>query len=129
MNLSNLSRRDFARLTALGAVGAAAQLSPEFAALAVEPAAPVKPVGYAIIGLGRIADHFMAGCQETLKDTAHASFASKVTGLVSGHPEKAAAIAQKYGVPKPSIYTYENMDEMRSNPAIEAVYVALPNSM
>ena len=131
MNLSNLSRRDFTRLSALGTLGVAAQLS-DLTSLAAPtgqvqsgPVPSSKPVGYAIIGLGRIADHFMAGCQ----DTAKSPHPSKVTGLVSGHPEKAAAIAQKYGVPKSSIYTYENMDEMRNNPAIEAVYVALPNSM
>ena len=81
-----------------------------------------RKIGYCIIGLGRISmDHFMPGTL-TSKN-------SRVTGIVSGHREKALAQAAKYGVPQSSIYTYETMDEMKNNPAIEAVYVALPNSM
>jgi predicted dehydrogenase len=53
----------------------------------------------------------------------------KVTGLVSGSPEKARKLAAQYGVPAASIYTYEQYDRMRDNPAIDAVYIGLPNSM
>ena len=63
-------------------------------------------------------------CPESL-----ASKNSKITGLVSGHRDKALAEAAKYGVPESSIYSYENMDQIKNNPAIDAVYVALPNSM
>ena len=81
-----------------------------------------RKIGYCIIGLGRISmDHFMPG---TL-----ASKNSRITGLVSGHRDKALAQAAKYGVPESSIYSYENMDQIKNNPAIDAVYVALPNSM
>ncbi|HEX4320902.1 MAG TPA: Gfo/Idh/MocA family oxidoreductase [Acidobacteriaceae bacterium] len=109
----NLSRRDFTRLSALGL---AAQLAPKLPAQSSG-----RKIGYAIIGLGRIADHFMRGIQETSN--------SKVVALVSGHPDKAAKIAEQYGVPKSSIYNYQNMDTFRDNHAIDAVYVALPNSM
>ena len=78
-------------------------------------------VGYCVIGLGRIADHFMRGVRD--------SSTSKITGLVSGHRAKAERIAAQYGVPLSSIYSYEDMDRMRENRAIDAVYVALPNSM
>jgi predicted dehydrogenase len=54
---------------------------------------------------------------------------SQITGLVSGHRDKAERIAAQYGVPKSSIYSYEDMDKFRDNKAIDAVYVALPNSM
>jgi predicted dehydrogenase len=54
---------------------------------------------------------------------------SEITALVSGHPDKAARIAAKYNVPSTSIYNYENFDEIAHNPAVDAVYVALPNSM
>jgi predicted dehydrogenase len=80
-----------------------------------------RKIGYAVIGLGRIADHFLAGALGTAN--------SKITGLVSGHRDKAERIAAQYGVPSSSIYNYENFDEIAHNPAIEAVYVALPNSM
>src|ERR1035441_5312626 len=54
---------------------------------------------------------------------------SWLTGLVSGHRDKADRVAAQYGVAQNCIYNYENFDEIAKNPAIEAVYVALPNSM
>lgn len=109
----SLSRREFSRL---GAMGMAAQMLPLGMAQGSE-----RKVGYCVIGLGRIADHFMRGTKLTT--------GSQITGLVSGHRDKAERIAAEYGVPKSSIYSYEDMDRMRENKAIDAVYVALPNSM
>jgi predicted dehydrogenase len=54
---------------------------------------------------------------------------SKLVALVSGHRDKAERIAQQYGVPLGSIYNYQNYDEIAHNPAVDAVYIALPNSM
>jgi predicted dehydrogenase len=110
-----LSRREFSRL---GAMGLAARMVPSvgFAAQGGE-----RKVGYCVIGLGTIADHFMRGVQTSSN--------SKITGLVSGHRDKAERIAAQYGVPKSSIYSYEDMDRFRDNKTIDAVYVALPNSM
>src|SRR6202034_1273271 len=54
---------------------------------------------------------------------------SQITGIVSGHRDKAERIAAEYAVPASSIYNYENFDEIAHNRAIDAVYVALPNSM
>jgi predicted dehydrogenase len=112
--LVNLTRREFSRIAG--------------ASIAVQAFSPLRAqtsdrkVGYCIIGLGRISmGHFMPGVQMSEK--------SRITGLVSGHRDKALKMAAQYGVPESSIYTYENCDEMRNNPAIDAVYVALPNSM
>ncbi len=80
-----------------------------------------KRIGYAMIGLGEIAKHFGGGVQE--------SDHSRITGLVSGDRAKALQWAKQYGVPEDSVYSYEDMDRMRDNKAIDAVYVALPNSM
>ncbi|MEO6981673.1 MAG: Gfo/Idh/MocA family oxidoreductase, partial [Edaphobacter sp.] len=110
-----LSRREFSRL---GAMGLAAQMLPSGMAVAQSGE---RKVGYCVIGLGRIADHFMRGVKD--------SSTSTITGLVSGHRDKAERIAAQYGVPKSSIYSYEDMDRMRENKTIDAVYVALPNSM
>jgi predicted dehydrogenase len=110
-----ISRREFSKL---GAMGLAARMLPSVGAGAQ---GDERKVGYAVIGLGRIADHFMRGVQQ--------SSHSKITGLVSGHRDKAERIAAQYGVPKSSIYSYEDMDRFRENKAIDAVYVALPNSM
>jgi predicted dehydrogenase len=108
-----LTRRDFSRL---GALGLAAGLAPTLRAQSAQP-----KTRYAVIGLGRIAGHFMPGVLSTTN--------SSITGLVSGHPDKAHRIAAQYNVPAGSIYNYENFDEIAHNPNIDAVYVALPNSM
>jgi predicted dehydrogenase len=108
-----LTRRDFSRL---GAFGLAANLLPDLRAQSSQ-----KKTGYAVIGLGRIAGHFMPGVRNTTN--------SQITALVSGHRDKAERIATEYQVPKSSIYNYENFDEIAHNPAVDAVYVALPNSM
>jgi len=108
-----LTRRDFAKL---GALGLAARFVPRLSAQATD-----RKVGYAVIGLGRIADHFMAGVRLSAN--------SQITALVSGHRDKAEKIAAAQGVPTSSIYSYENFDEIARNPAVDAVYVALPNSM
>jgi predicted dehydrogenase len=112
-----LNRRDFARLAA---TAAAATTLPS--SLLAQAAAPPKKVRYAVVGLGRISmQHFMPGTKRGML--------GQITGLVSGHPEKAAKMAAEYGVPASSIYTYENFDTIRDNPNIDAVYIALPNSM
>ena len=117
------TRRDLARM---GAAGLASQWMPR--ALAQSPPTPTpapepnsRRIGYAVIGLGRIADHFLNGTRNSAQ--------SKITALVSGHRDKAERIAAQYGVPTSSIYSYEDFDRIAANPAVDAVYVALPNSM
>ena len=112
-----LTRRDFAKL---GALSLAARFAPPINTQ-LNAQAPQKKIGYAIIGLGLIADHFMRGVLDTTN--------SQITGLVSGHRDKADRIAAQYGVPANSIYSYEDFDQIAHNPAVDAVYVALPNSM
>jgi predicted dehydrogenase len=81
-----------------------------------------RKLGYCIVGLGRISlQHFMPACK-----TAQAS---RVVALVSGHRDKAEKTAQEYGVPSKNIYSYENYNEIADNKDIDAVYIALPNSM
>jgi hypothetical protein len=38
-------------------------------------------------------------------------------------------MAAEYNVPAGSIYNYENYDHIAHNPAIDAVHIALPNSI
>jgi predicted dehydrogenase len=126
-----LTRRDFTRLSTLAAASLVASTAPNAQAAAPKkhPAPPQpapdkanKSIGYCIVGLGRISiDHFMPA----LLTSQH----SKVTALVSGHPEKAAKLAAQYNIPPTSVYSYEQYDRIRDNPAIDAVYIALPNSM
>lgn len=109
-----LTRREFSTLAGLSLVSNA--LPSVFA----QP--DESRLGYCIVALGRISmDHFMPGVKLAKQ--------SKITALVSGHPDKARRMAAEYGVPESSIYNYENYDEIRNNRAIDAVYIALPNSM
>ena len=79
-------------------------------------------LGYCIVGLGRISmQHFMPGLQVSTK--------AKLVALVSGHRDKADKEAQKYGVSAKNIYSYDNYDRIADNKDIDAVYIALPNSM
>lgn len=81
-----------------------------------------QSVGYCIVGLGRISlGHFMTGCLDSKK--------SRVVAFVSGHRDKAEKIAPQYKVPSSSIYSYEDFDKIADNKDIDAVYIALPNSM
>jgi len=86
-------------------------------------ASPERKIGYCIVGLGRISmGQFMPGVKAS-------SQRSKLVAFVSGHRDKAERMAQQYGVPLSNIYNYQNYEEIAHNPAIDAVYIALPNSM
>jgi predicted dehydrogenase len=86
------------------------------------PDPPGKKLGWAIVGLGRLA------VNQILPAIGRCS-QSRVVALVSGRPEKAKRLAQVYGVDAKNIYDYDNYDTMARNPAIDVVYVVLPNSM
>ena len=114
-----MTRRSFA---GLGVMGLAAGALPRARSLGQSTAAGTgRKIGYAVIGLGEIAKHFIGGVGMSQH--------SKITGLVSGDRAKAEAQAAQLGIPTNSVYTYAEMDRMRDNKSIDAVYVALPNSL
>jgi predicted dehydrogenase len=113
----DFSRRDFGRLAGIGV--ALGGIAPRARAQAQ---APKKKIGYCIVGLGRISmDHFMPALKMSQK--------AQVTALVSGHRDKAEKMAAEYNVPVKNIYDYKNYDEIAHNSDIDAMYIALPNSM
>lgn len=113
----NLTRRDFSRLGAMTALSTAL---PSMGQARGEAAG--RRLRWCIVGLGRISmGQFMPGLK--------LSRTGRITALVSGHREKAEKQAALYGVPASSIYGYGDFDEIRRNPDIDAVYIALPNSM
>lgn len=117
------TRRDFLRAT--GASVAATPFAGVVAADAAQPApaaADDKPFGYAVVGLGGLS------LSDILPAFAHTKKA-KLTGLVSGSPEKAKGLARQYGVPDSGLYSYDTYDRIADNPAIDAVYIVLPNNM
>jgi predicted dehydrogenase len=86
------------------------------------PDAPDWRVGFAIVGLGRLA------VEEIIPAFGEAKYA-KLAALVSGTPDKAAAIARQCGIKPESIYTYQEFDRIRDNPEVDVVYIVLPNNM
>ena len=86
------------------------------------PDPPGKKLGWAIVGLGYLAINEIlpafAKCEK-----------SKVTALVSGHPDKANKLALRYGVNPNNIYNYQNYDSIKDNPEVDIVYIVLPNGM
>ncbi len=123
-----MSRIDRRRFTALSALTlAATRLRAQTTAQPPQQSPTgmptlAKPVGYCPVGLGDISDIFIRACAETPN--------ARVTGLVSGHAEqKAPKYQQEFNIPNSSVYTYETYDHIRDNPAIDAVYIGLPNSM
>jgi predicted dehydrogenase len=105
------------RFSGVAAMGAAWGLAPGLGAQQ-----PGRSLRYCIVGLGRISmQHFMPATR--------LSKYGRVTALVSGHRDKAEKMAAEYGVPAKSIYSYQDYDAIARNPEIDAVYIALPNSM
>jgi predicted dehydrogenase len=80
--------------------------------------AAIKPVGYAVIGLGGFA-------QRTILPGFRHSKKAKLAALVSGDLAKAKRLAAKFGAE--AFYTYEDLPICFSHPQVEAVYIATNN--
>ncbi len=79
----------------------------------------VKPVGWAVLGLGSYAQgEIMPNFQYCRR--------SKLVALISGHPDKLARLGEQYGIKESNRYAYDTMDSIRNNPEIEVVYVITP---
>lgn len=88
----------------------------------VVPNPPGKKMGWAIVGLGSLAIYEIlpafAKCEK-----------SEVVAFVSGHPDKANKLAERYGVSPKNIYNYQNYDSIKDNPEVDIIYIVLPNCM
>ena len=119
-----ITRRGFLTTVSAGLVAAnvSGTLLGRASAQLVVPEPPGRKLGWAIVGLGSLSIHQIlpafAECEK-----------SKVVALVSGHPEKANKLALRYGVDPKNIYNYQNYDSIRDNPAVDIIYVVLPNGM
>ncbi len=83
------------------------------------PSARSNAIRYAVVGLGHIAQ------VAVLPAFAHARRNSRLAALVSDDPRKLKAVAKKYGVR--NTYAYEDYEQCLEQ--VDAVYIALPNSM
>ncbi len=86
------------------------------------PDPPAKPLGWAVVGLGKLA-------LEEVMPAFRLCRLSRPTALVSGHPDKAKKVAAAYGIDPKHVYEYDGYDKIADDPAIDIVYIILPNSM
>jgi predicted dehydrogenase len=77
----------------------------------------MKPVGYAVVGLGAISR------QVVLPAFAHRRKA-KLAAVVSGDRDKAERLAGQFQAN--AHYSYDEYAECLKNPGVEAVYIATP---
>ena len=54
---------------------------------------------------------------------------AKLVGVISGTPAKIKNWQQKYNIPEKNCYNYDNFDQIKNNPDIDAVYVITPNGL
>jgi predicted dehydrogenase len=76
-----------------------------------------RQIGYALVGLGHIAQNAV------LPGFAHAKN-SKLVAIVSSDEEKRRKLSKKY---RCAAYSYEDLDSCLARPDIDAVYIAEPN--
>ncbi len=79
-----------------------------------------RTVGYAVIGLGHIAQ------TAVLPAFRHARENSRLVALVSGDSAKRKALGARYRVPA---FRYEELDDVLALEDVDAIYVALPNHL
>ena len=119
--MSTYSRRTFIEQMGWG-LGAAVALPPLAATgLGRAPGQGQQKLNVALCGLGRYANVLKAG----FAGSQHC----RLAGIVTGTPAKAAEWKRAYNIPDKNSYTYQSFDQISSNPAIDLVYITLPNGL
>ena len=80
-----------------------------------------RKLGVALLGLGSYARGQIAPALQ-LTEYCH------IAGLITGSPDKLPEWQEKYGVADEHCYTYDTMDEIADDPAIDVVYVITPTA-
>ncbi|MBD0286141.1 MAG: Gfo/Idh/MocA family oxidoreductase [Flavisolibacter sp.] len=75
----------------------------------------------AIMGLGSYGTRVAEAMQDCKK--------AKLVGVISGTPSKIKDWQSKYNIPEKNCYNYENFDQVKDNPDIDAIYVITPNAL
>src|SRR5688572_4149505 len=117
------SRRNFLQKITASALGL-----PLISSVSVDAAGFVNETPYqgpvlkvAIMGLGSYGNRVAEAMQ--------ACKMAKVTGVISGTPSKIKDWKAKYNIPDKNCYNYENFDQVKNNPDIDAVYIITPNAL
>lgn len=117
------SRRDF-----LQKVTTAAFALPIASAYGMENPILTNEVPYegpvlrvAIMGLGSYANRVADAMRDCKK--------AKLVGAISGTPSKLKEWQRKFGIAEKNCYNYDNFDQIKNNPDIDAVYIITPNAL
>jgi predicted dehydrogenase len=86
------------------------------------PVEPGRRLGWAVVGLGKFT------LNQILPAFAE-SKTSRLVALVSGNRAKAETVASRYGVESRRIFDYEGFERIADDPAIDVVYIILPNAL
>ncbi|WP_247236783.1 Gfo/Idh/MocA family protein [Telluribacter sp. SYSU D00476] len=81
-----------------------------------------RKLGVALVGLGKYSE-------EQLGPALEKTSLCQLTGIVTGTPDKAKKWKKKYNIPDKNVYNYQTFDQIADNPAIDIVYIVLPNTM
>jgi len=87
----------------------------------VKDARDDKTLRVAIMGLGSYGNRVAEAMQSCKR--------AKITGVISGTPSKIKDWQNKYNILDKNCYNYENFDQVKNNPDIDAVYVITPNAL
>lgn len=79
-----------------------------------------RTIGYAVIGLGHIAQDAVLPAFKHAKRT-------KLVALVSSDHEKLETLGREYEVGK--LFSYDELEQCLALPEVDAVYIALPNDL
>lgn len=75
----------------------------------------------AIMGLGSYGSRVAEAMQSCTQ--------AKLVGIISGSPSKIKDWQKRFNIPEKNCYNYENFDQIKDNPDIDAVYVITPNGL
>lgn len=75
----------------------------------------------AIMGLGSYGSRVAEAMRTCTK--------ARLVGVISGTPAKIKDWQSKYNIPEKNCYNYDNFDNIKNNPDIDAVYVITPNAL
>lgn len=112
-----VSRREFMRYA-----GAASVLAGTSALPNILIPRQSKQLGVALVGLGYYSTDLLAPALQLTKNC-------KLTGIVTGSPEKIPLWQERYGIKDSNVYNYENLHQVADNPEIDIIYIVLPPFM
>lgn len=117
------TRRDF--LQKMGASALMLQLG-SISAFANAPNQIEQPYQGRVL---RVAIMGLGGYGTRVAEAMKACTKAKLVGVISGTPSKIKEWQTKYNIPEKNCYNYDNFDQVKNNPDIDAIYVITPNAL